>query len=107
MWLTTGTRVAHWWLERARVSYEISGTSAAPQLAITVHGQAALKGNVAIWLNLPYRGADVQLTPIDGAPRLKVATGDPDRVALLIRGLPPGHHAWSMRFVQKTSAPGK
>lgn len=107
MWLTTGTRVAHWWLERARVSYEISGTSAAPQLAITIRGQTALKGNVAIWLNLPYRGADVQLTPIDGAPRLRVAAGDPDRVALLLRGLPPGRHAWSMRFGQKTAAPGK
>ncbi|MEO7068522.1 MAG: hypothetical protein ABI114_16550 [Rhodanobacter sp.] len=105
MWLTSGTQVAHWWLQRARVSYAISGTAAAPQLAVTVDGQGPLKGNVAIWLNLPERGASVQLTPINDAPLLKIATGDADRVALLLRGLTPGRYAWSIRFIQKLDKP--
>lgn len=105
MWMTSGSKVAHWWLERARVSYEISGTTAAPQLAITVDGQGALNEDVAIWLNLPNRGATLQLIPVDGAPSLKMATTDPDRVALLVRGLSPGHYAWSMRFIQNPEKP--
>lgn len=105
MWMTTGTKVAHWWLERARVSYEISGSAAAPELAITVTGQGVLNQDVAIWLNLPYRGARVQLSPIDGAPALRIATADPERAALLLRGLSPGRHAWSVRFVPPLASP--
>jgi len=105
MWMTSGSQVAQWWLERSRVSEEISGIAEAPQLTITVTGQSALTEDVAVWLNLPYRGAGVQLTPIDGAPLLKIASGDPDRAALILRGLTPGHHAWSLRFIPKTAAP--
>ena len=101
MWLTSGTQVARWWLERSRVSYEISGTAEAPQLAVTINGQGQLKEDVALWLNLPSRGASVELVPTSGAPPLKVATPDPDRVALLLRGLSPGHYVWSVRFIQK------
>ena len=53
---------------------------------------------VAVWVNLPYPDASLELTPIDDAPALDVRPDDTLRAAVLLSGLAPGRHAWRVDF---------
>lgn len=98
LWTASASQVTQWWRERQRVTAELTGTASDAQLTVTVEGDAALGSPVAVWVNLPYPDASLELTPIDDAPALDVRPDDTLRAAVLLSGLAPGRHAWRVDF---------
>ena len=98
MWGTTGNDIARWWLARERIKVDLSGTLSDATLTVDIGGSGPLGEDAVVWLNFPAANAEPVLSPMDGAPALKVAAKTESRAAYLLRGLPAGQHRWSVRF---------
>ena len=99
MWLATSRQVADWWRERDRVNIRLEPGIAAPQLTVTVKAGEPLKHAATVWINLPKSGSTPRLVGRTASEKLpKVAVVDAWRAAIVLEGLVPGQHQWSVYF---------
>ena len=105
MWLATSRQVADWWRERERVIVKLGADVAAPQLTVTVEAGEPLQHAATVWINLPQSGSTVRLLAHSTSGKLpKIAVVDKWRAAIMLDGLTPGKHQWSVYFDYPTAA---
>jgi len=103
-WSATAAAVAQWWREHSRVHAEWVPGQLQSQLQVAVLGDSPLSMEHAVWVNLPERGANVELVDSNGLrPPVRIVQVDEWRAALLLKGIPPGQYLWRMRFVPGAS----
>lgn len=103
MWMTTGSDVAQWWRERAKISVRLEFEGERSLLVVTVHGSEALKNPARVLVNLPKAGGRLRLqSPQADNPTPAVAPVDAWRAAVLLEDLDPGEYLWYLQF----DAPG-
>ena len=105
MWLATSRQIADWWRERVRVTARLEAGVAAPQLTVTVEAGQPLQHAATVWINLPQSGDAVRLVAHSTSGKLpKIAVVDTWRAAIVLDGLTPGQHQWSVYFDRATTA---
>ena len=104
MWLATSRQIADWWRERERVTVRLDAGVAAPQLTVTVEAGQPLQHAATVWINLPQSGGTVRLVAHSTSGKLpKIAVVDTWRAAIMLDGLTPGQHQWSVYFDYPTA----
>lgn len=99
VWMSTGSDVAQWWRERAKIATRLDYDGERPVLVVTVYGSEALKTPAAVWVNLPRMGAHLRLqSPQADNPTPPVAPVDAWRDAVLLEDLDPGEYCWYLQF---------
>lgn len=99
LWLAPNGMVARWWLERNRVSVDVSVVNGAARLSVTVAGSTTLSLPPSVTVNLPYANDSLKLVPLDPQPAsVTMMALDPWRVAVSLGQLAPGVHRWQMQF---------
>jgi hypothetical protein len=102
MWLATAGQVAKWWRERNRVSARLEPGDIAPQLTVTIKGEAPLMQAVTISINLPEAGNVLRLESRSKLGKLpRVVHLDTWRSALVLEGMAPGEYQWDLFFDRK------
>jgi hypothetical protein len=104
LWMTTARNVAQWWRDRARIAARLEPTDKGLQLKVTVLGALSPKDPVAVWINLPYAGAHLQLeSPTMNNPLPATGVIDAWRTAVILDELIPGEYEWYVHFEKGTS----
>jgi hypothetical protein len=104
LWMTTARNVAQWWRDRARIAARLEPTDKGLQLKVTVLGALSPKDPVAVWINLPYTGAHLQLeSPTMNNPLPATGVIDAWRTAVILDELIPGEYEWYVHFEKGTS----
>jgi hypothetical protein len=105
LWMTTSRNVAQWWRDRARISARLEPTDKGLQLKVTVLGALSPKDPVAVWINLPYAGAHLQLeSPTVDNPLPATGVIDAWRTAVILDELVPGEYEWYVHFENAASS---
>jgi hypothetical protein len=99
MWLATASQVSQWWLEREAVSARLEAGPSGPVLVVNQGGAKPMTQPAAVWVNLPKSGSVLRLTST-GVSKIspKVGSVDAWRASILLEGLAPGEHRWSVQF---------
>jgi hypothetical protein len=99
MWLATASQVSQWWLEREAVSARLEVGPSGPVLVVNQGGAKPMTQPAAVWVNLPKSGSVLRLTST-GVSKIspKVGSVDAWRASVLLEGLAPGEHRWSVQF---------
>jgi hypothetical protein len=99
MWLSTASQVSQWWRERDAISARMEIGPSGPVLVVNQSGIKPLTQSAAVWVNLPKSGSVLRLIDA-GASKISPKLGSVDawRVSVLLEGLAPGEHRWSVRF---------
>lgn len=96
VWVTSSNRIAHWWRERERLEYGITGSSGKFVINVTVHGRQPLETAVFIVANaranVPARVRAVG----SGDVRVAVNPMDDLRSAIVLDGIPPGRYEFEV-----------
>lgn len=104
LWMTTSRDVAQWWRDRARISARLEPADKGLQLKVTVLGALSPKDPVAVWINLPYKGALLRLeSPILNNPLPATGVIDAWRTAVILEELVPGEYEWYVHFENAVS----
>jgi hypothetical protein len=99
MWLATASQVSQWWLERDAVSARLEVGPSGPVLVVNQTGTKPMTQPAAVWVNLP-KSASVLRLANTGVSKIspKVGSVDAWRASVLLEGLAPGEHRWSVQF---------
>jgi hypothetical protein len=98
-WFALNGQIAQWWRERSQVVVGMDVSSGTPKLTVTINTKAPLTYPPAVVVSVPIPYSGVILVPDGHAHALTTTTAlDPWRVAVSLKGLPPGTYQWSMAF---------
>lgn len=98
VWITTGGRIAEWWINREKISYSYSGFSEKYTITVKIEGKQKLQKGALLIMNARAGVPDfIQPTSITSPPgTVKVKAVDEFRTAIILDGMDPGTYSFEV-----------
>jgi hypothetical protein len=99
MWMPTANQLTQWWRERESVSARLEVGADGPVLVVNLAGSKRLTRPATVWVNLPESGSGMRLVDNkSGQKSPRIGVVDAWRASIVLDGLAPGEHRWSVNF---------
>jgi hypothetical protein len=99
MWMPTANQLAQWWRERGSLSARLEAGADGPVLVVNLADSKRLTRPATVWVNLPEPGSVLSLVDNkSGQKSPRIGVVDAWRTSIVLDGLAPGEHRWSVYF---------
>jgi peptidoglycan/xylan/chitin deacetylase (PgdA/CDA1 family) len=98
VWTTSGSKIADWWRDRERLSFQMTGSPQGPTLNVTINSKGLLKSGALIITNRRANEFPKVRADTDNAVLPKVRPIDSFRTALVFDGMAPGSYSYSVVY---------